>query len=58
MGGVSEHVQCGTKTVEPFYVSQRMGIGRFKRDGPCAETRFRLSELRTSPFESAGVSAQ
>jgi hypothetical protein len=28
-----------------------------KRGGPCAETRFRLSEERTSPFESAGVSA-
>jgi hypothetical protein len=27
-----------------------------KRDGPCAETRFRLLEKRTSPFESAGVS--
>jgi hypothetical protein len=30
---------------------------RLKRDGPCAETRFRLSEKRTSPFELAGVSA-
>jgi hypothetical protein len=28
-----------------------------KRDGPCAETRFRLSEKMTSPFESAAVSA-
>jgi hypothetical protein len=28
-----------------------------KRDGPCAEARFRVSEKRTSPFESAGVSA-
>jgi hypothetical protein len=28
-----------------------------KRGGPCAETIFRLSEKRTSPFESAGVSA-
>jgi hypothetical protein len=26
----------------------------YKRDGPCAETRFRLSEKRTSTFESAG----
>jgi hypothetical protein len=25
-----------------------------KRDGSCAGTRFRLSEKRTSPFESAG----
>jgi hypothetical protein len=33
------------------------GTVRLKRDGPCAETRFCLSEKRTSPFESAGVSA-
>jgi hypothetical protein len=31
---------------------------RLKRDGISAETRFLLSEKRTSPFESAGVSAQ
>jgi hypothetical protein len=30
---------------------------RLKRDGTSAETRFRLSEKRTSPFESEGVSA-
>jgi hypothetical protein len=33
-------------------------IARAEPDDPCAETRFRLSEKRTSPFESAGVSAQ
>jgi hypothetical protein len=33
-------------------------IARAERDDPCAETRFHLSEKRTSPFESAGVSAQ
>jgi hypothetical protein len=32
------------------------GIVGLKRDGPCAETKFRLSEKRISPFESAGVS--
>jgi hypothetical protein len=26
-----------------------------KRDGTCAETRFRLSPKRTSPFKSAGA---
>jgi hypothetical protein len=31
------------------------GRARLKRDGTRAETRFRLSEKRTSPFESAGV---
>jgi hypothetical protein len=34
-----------------------MNIVGLKRDGPCAETRFYLSEKRTGPFESAGVSA-
>ena len=31
---------------------------RLKRDGTRAETRFRLSAKRTSPFKSAGVSVQ
>ena len=31
---------------------------RFKYDGTCAETRFRLSAKRTSPFKSAGASVQ
>jgi hypothetical protein len=30
------------------------GIVRLKRDGTRAETRFRLSPKRTSPFKSAG----
>jgi hypothetical protein len=34
-----------------------LAIGCLKRDGYCAETRFRLSVNRTSPFEPAGVSA-
>jgi len=33
-------------------------IARFKRDDTRAETRFRLSPKRTSPFQSAGVSVQ
>jgi hypothetical protein len=37
-------------------VKSRVSIVGLKRDGPCAETRFRLSEKRTSPFEWAGVS--
>jgi hypothetical protein len=37
-------------------ISLRLPAG-LKRDDPCAETRFRLSEKRTSPFESAGASA-
>jgi hypothetical protein len=31
---------------------------RLKCDGTCAETRFRLSAERTSPFKSAGASVQ
>jgi len=31
---------------------------RLKCDGTCAETRFRLSAKRTSPFEPAGASVQ
>jgi hypothetical protein len=38
------------------HVILKKGRARFKRDGTSAETRFRLSEKRTSPFESAGVS--
>jgi hypothetical protein len=34
------------------------GIARAEPDKSCPETRFRLSEKRTSPFESAGVSLQ
>ena len=34
------------------------GILRLKRDGTRAETRFRLSPKRTSPFKSAGASVQ
>jgi len=37
------------------YISCRL---RLKCDGKCAETRFRLSAKRTSPFQSAGVSVQ
>jgi hypothetical protein len=41
----------------PLFCTQLAhGRARFKRDGTSAETRFRLSEKRTSPFESAGVS--
>jgi hypothetical protein len=39
-------------------VYKRSGIVRLKRDGTRAETRFRLSPKRTSPFKSAGASVQ
>jgi len=34
------------------------GTGQLKCDGTRAETRFRLSAKRTSPFKSAGASVQ
>ena len=34
------------------------GRGQLKSDGTRAETRFRLSVKRTSPFKSAGASVQ
>jgi hypothetical protein len=34
------------------------GRPRLKCDGTSAETRFRLSAKRTSPFKSAGASVQ
>jgi len=37
---------------------QQQGIVHLKRDGTRAETRFRLSPKRTSPFKSAEVSVQ
>ena len=33
-----------------------IGISRGERDGKRAETRFRLSQKRTSPFKSVGTS--
>ena len=37
---------------------ERRGIARAERDGTRAETRFRLSPKRTSPFKSMGASVQ
>ena len=34
------------------------GIARAERDGTRAETRFRLSPKRTTPFKSVGASVQ
>jgi hypothetical protein len=48
-------VETATNRPSPSGV---VGIARAEPDDTCAETRFRLSEKRTSPFESAGVSAQ
>jgi hypothetical protein len=39
-------------------MSRNKGRGQIKCDGTRAETRFRLSTKRTSPFKSAGASVQ
>jgi len=41
-------------------IQTQIGIGRLrlKCDGTCAETKFRLSPKRTSPFKLAGASVQ
>ena len=41
-----------------FSPSSKYGIARAEPDGTCAETRFRLSPKRTSPFKSVGASVQ
>jgi hypothetical protein len=42
----------------PHSGSVKFVRGQLKRDGTRAETRFRLSAKRTSPFKSAGASLQ
>ena len=49
---LSETPLCGA------YLYHKKAGGQLKCDGTCAETRFRLSAKRTSPFKSAGASAQ
>jgi hypothetical protein len=49
------------QTVLLLHVNNRVsdiGTGQLKCDGTRAETRFRLSAKRTSPFKSAGASVQ
>ena len=51
----ARHLVPHSETHPVFYVT---GRGQLKCDGTRAETRFRLSAKRTSPFKSAGVSFQ
>jgi hypothetical protein len=52
------YVQGDQKVSVLLMITIQIVIARAEPDDPCAETRFRLSEKRTSPFESAGVLAQ
>ena len=49
------YIQC-RQNARYFMVQQVVGIARAERDGTHAETRFRLSPKRTSPFKSVGAS--
>ena len=51
-------VICYKAGSEPQGQSRHDGILRLKCDGTRAQTRFRLSAKRTSPFKSDGVSVQ
>ena len=45
--------------ISPFFIFEASdGRARLKPEGIRAETRFRLSPKRTSPFKSAGASVQ
>ena len=48
----------GSDTAPFAYSSRKLVRLRLKCDGTRAETRFRLSAKRTSPFKSAGASVQ
>jgi len=48
----------GTENVSNKHCGEKLGRLRLKCDGTRAETRFRLSPKRTSPFKPAGASVQ
>jgi len=52
------HMPFLTAVHEYRYFIVNTGRLRLKCDGPRAETRFRLSAKRTSPFKPAGASVQ
>jgi len=51
-------VNCITKTTVTYLCNVAAARLRLKCDSTRAETRFRLSAERTSPFKSAGASVQ
>ena len=57
--GTANKVAPVTLTTHPFIAPGiSLGRARAEPDGTRAETRFRLSPKRTSPFKSAGESVQ
>ena len=56
---IAEFWESGNSHSSAIFKSAQLVVRlRLKRDGTCAETRFRLSPKRTSPFKSAGASVQ
>ena len=56
-----QHSICLPSRQQHFTISQTsrtVSMARAERDGTRAETRFRLSPKRTSPFKSVGASVQ
>jgi len=53
-----EQIHSGGNRLLFRTVSSVLSRGQLKCDGTPAETRFRLSAKRTSPFKSAGASAE
>ena len=51
---------CTMQLTQPLdhFLKTVYGIARAERDGTRAETRFRLSPKRTSPFKLVGASVQ
>ena len=56
------HTKCGSTNLQESVHFGALGVncsrGQLKCDGTSAETRFRLSAKRTSPYKSAGASVQ
>ena len=60
-GGLAPHIlnlDTSCRPVPRIISEQQIGTDQLKCDGTRAETRFRLSAKRTSPFKSAGASVQ
>jgi hypothetical protein len=55
---IARHCRKSSQTLRERLVGQTAGRLRLKCDGTRAETRFRLSAKRTSPFKSAVASVQ
>jgi len=51
-------MEVGAVDLTVFFQTKTPGRLRLKCDGKRAETRFRLSAKRTSPFKSVGASVQ